>query len=300
MRRSVQARPRQPSYLRGSSRGGPSTRARSWRENRHNRRYRSEQNSREGLPARRVTGSAQNGRGSCAQRTNVVVGEPPGNGHRLVARCSFEDERCRQGGSKGPAAEDHLLSIPLSRQQLVPAGLQRGEDNGPPLRDKFSEPFNGTRVNTAGGPQACSGATTRATTWRCTRQPPSRSTTVGSSSRRQGGTAPQPIRALRSGVVSAHGKGQYSYRYGYIETRVKIPRGMGLWPAVWLLPKDPAAAAEMDVIEARGQEPRKNHMTLHYSHSQVKRVYTGHDMSRLFPHVRSDVDARLRSVVLGR
>jgi len=86
-------------------------------------------------------------------------------------------------------------------------------------------------------------------------------------------------RRYQSGVVSAHGPGQFDFTYGYVETRVKIPKGAGLWPAVWLLPKDGDIPAEIDVIEARGHEPRRNHMTLHYGDAQVKRVYDGPDMS---------------------
>ena len=85
--------------------------------------------------------------------------------------------------------------------------------------------------------------------------------------------------AYTSGVVSAHGPGQYSFKYGYIETRARVPRGTGLWSAVWMLPKDPAAGAEIDVMEIRGQYPARNDMTLHFSSEQVKSAYYGPDFS---------------------
>jgi len=82
-----------------------------------------------------------------------------------------------------------------------------------------------------------------------------------------------------SGVVSAHGDGQYSFKYGYIETRARVPKGTGLWSAVWMLPKNPAVEAEIDVMEIRGQYPARNDMTLHFQDEQVKSAYYGPDFS---------------------
>ncbi|MCX7347546.1 MAG: family 16 glycosylhydrolase, partial [Alphaproteobacteria bacterium] len=30
-------------------------------------------------------------------------------------------------------------------------------------------------------------------------------------------------------------KGKWSWTYGRIEARIKIPRGQGIWPAFWML-----------------------------------------------------------------
>jgi beta-glucanase (GH16 family) len=58
-------------------------------------------------------------------------------------------------------------------------------------------------------------------------------------------------------------------RYGRFEIRAKLPTGQGIWPAIWLLPQDDkyggwAASGEIDLMEARGQEPNKVLGTLHY------------------------------------
>lgn len=148
---------------------------------------------------------------------------------------------------------------------------------------KFSESFSGTRLSTA--------------TWTPTMQWGPRTTgqlqvytpsalkvdngRLTITAQRRSPTRSDPSR-FTSGVVSAHGRGQYRFKYGYIETRVKIPRGNGLWAAVWLLPLNPDTKAEIDVVETRGQEPRINHMTLHYGDEQVKRVYVGPDFSAKF------------------
>ena len=58
-------------------------------------------------------------------------------------------------------------------------------------------------------------------------------------------------------------------KYGKFEFRAKLPTGKGVWPALWMLPQDDkygswAASGEIDVLEARGQEPTKVLGTLHF------------------------------------
>jgi beta-glucanase (GH16 family) len=65
------------------------------------------------------------------------------------------------------------------------------------------------------------------------------------------------------------GKPLFCQKYGRFEFRVKLPTGQGIWPALWLLPQDDkyggwAASGEIDVMEARGQEPAKVLGTLHF------------------------------------
>ena len=61
----------------------------------------------------------------------------------------------------------------------------------------------------------------------------------------------------------------FNQRYGKFEFRAKLPTGKGIWPALWLLPQDSkyggwAASGEIDMMEARGQEPTKVLGTLHF------------------------------------
>ncbi len=58
-------------------------------------------------------------------------------------------------------------------------------------------------------------------------------------------------------------------QYGRFEFRAKLPTGQGIWPAHWLLPHADkygpwASSGEIDILEARGQEPSKILGTLHY------------------------------------
>jgi len=65
-----------------------------------------------------------------------------------------------------------------------------------------------------------------------------------------------------SGTVTTHGK--FSLKYGRVEVRARVPKGQGLWPAVWLLPESLEWPPEIDVFEIRGSEPDRVHMTHHW------------------------------------
>lgn len=64
-------------------------------------------------------------------------------------------------------------------------------------------------------------------------------------------------------------KGKYSFKYGRVEVKAKLPSGKGTWPAIWLLGNDIdkvgwPACGEIDIMEHRGSELNKIFGTLHY------------------------------------
>lgn len=76
----------------------------------------------------------------------------------------------------------------------------------------------------------------------------------------------------------------FTFTYGYVESRVKVPAGKGLWPAVWLLPVDRSWPPEIDIMEILGNEPTKTHMHYHYlksdgSHGDIGNAWIGPNFS---------------------
>lgn len=71
-----------------------------------------------------------------------------------------------------------------------------------------------------------------------------------------------------SGRVSTQWKRDFTC--GIFEARLKVPQGKGLLPAFWLMTTDEdkygqwPVCGELDIMEVLGDQPRKNHGTLHY------------------------------------
>ncbi|MEJ7828422.1 MAG: family 16 glycosylhydrolase [Segetibacter sp.] len=64
-------------------------------------------------------------------------------------------------------------------------------------------------------------------------------------------------------------KDKFSFKYGKIEVRAKLPAGAGAWPAIWMLGNNFQTApwpacGEIDIMEQKGSEPDKIYSTLHH------------------------------------
>jgi beta-glucanase (GH16 family) len=75
-------------------------------------------------------------------------------------------------------------------------------------------------------------------------------------------------RDYTSARIRTRGKGDW--RYGRFDVRAKLPKGQGLWPAIWMMPTDEhyggwPNSGEIDIMELLGHAPNKVHGTLHYS-----------------------------------
>jgi beta-glucanase (GH16 family) len=63
-------------------------------------------------------------------------------------------------------------------------------------------------------------------------------------------------------------KGKFTFTYGRIEARLRIPSGQGLWPAFWMLGANIdrvgwPMCGEVDIMENIGREPAMVHGTIH-------------------------------------
>lgn len=64
-------------------------------------------------------------------------------------------------------------------------------------------------------------------------------------------------------------KDKFSFKYGKLEARAKLPAGVGTWPAIWMLGSNfPTAGwpacGEIDIMEHLGRDLNKIFATLHY------------------------------------
>lgn len=94
------------------------------------------------------------------------------------------------------------------------------------------------------------------------------------------------IQALRQAGSNAYTsgrlitKGKQSFQYGRIDVRAKVPKGKGVWPAIWMLGSDIdqnnwPRCGEIDIMELRGSRPKELLSTMHFGNSAAEHVYKG-------------------------
>lgn len=93
---------------------------------------------------------------------------------------------------------------------------------------------------------------------------------------------PNRVAPYSSGKITT--KDNFTFKYGRIDFRAKLPRGNGLWPALWMLPNDDtygtwAASGELDVMEARGRLPGATSGAIHFGGQWPANTYIGGDFS---------------------
>ncbi len=90
----------------------------------------------------------------------------------------------------------------------------------------------------------------------------------------------QPIKTVdnKTGKVSYSSgrittQNKVDIKYGKVEVRAKLPKGQGIWPAIWMMPTDESLyggwpkCGEIDIMELLGHNPGKVYQTLHYGKS---------------------------------
>ena len=71
-----------------------------------------------------------------------------------------------------------------------------------------------------------------------------------------------------------------AFKYGKIEARAKVPEGKGLWPAIWMMPKDESyygqwpKCGEIDIMEVLGHDTKKAYGTVHYGEPHAEKQGT--------------------------
>jgi len=65
-------------------------------------------------------------------------------------------------------------------------------------------------------------------------------------------------------------RNRFSFLYGRIEVRARLPRGKGVWPAIWTLGTNRSVnrwprCGEIDIMEYVGKDPHRVHANAHYA-----------------------------------
>jgi beta-glucanase (GH16 family) len=82
-----------------------------------------------------------------------------------------------------------------------------------------------------------------------------------------------------SGLVSTHDR--LFFQYGFVEFRARVPKGQGVWPALWLLPESGTWPPEIDIMEYIGSQPDRVYMTNHSPGAPAQSTaYVGEDFSQ--------------------
>lgn len=66
-------------------------------------------------------------------------------------------------------------------------------------------------------------------------------------------------------------KGKADFQYGRIDIRARLPKGQGIWPAIWMLSTEEKyggwpRSGEIDIMELVGHIPNEIFGTVHYGH----------------------------------
>ena len=117
------------------------------------------------------------------------------------------------------------------------------------------------------------------------------------------------IQAQKSGSSYTSGrvltKGKQSFQYGRIDVRAKLPQGVGMWPAIWMLGSDIdqnnwPKCGEIDIMEMRGQAPTEMLTTMHYADNSGSHQQSGVEHIKLPDGSSLANDFHLYSVVRSK
>jgi beta-glucanase (GH16 family) len=80
-------------------------------------------------------------------------------------------------------------------------------------------------------------------------------------------TARESGGSYTSGRIKTQEKKEF--RFGRIDVRARLPKGQGIWPAIWMLGSNITAVSwpacgEIDIMELVGHQPAQVHGTVHY------------------------------------
>lgn len=97
--------------------------------------------------------------------------------------------------------------------------------------------------------------------------------------------------AYRTGAITTETRSDaptFTFTYGRIDIRARLPKGRGVWPAIWLVtaPATVQVSYEIDLMEMLGQDPHTLYQVIHHYGDREYCSDQGPDYSQAF-HVFS-------------
>lgn len=97
--------------------------------------------------------------------------------------------------------------------------------------------------------------------------------------------------AYKTGAITTETRSDqptFTFTYGRIDIRAKLPTGRGIWPAMWLVtsPATTQVSYEIDMMEMLGQDPHTLYQVVHHDGAREYCSEQGPDYSQAF-HVYS-------------
>ena len=101
-----------------------------------------------------------------------------------------------------------------------------------------------------------------------------------------------PIQGYNYSSARMVTKNKADFQYGRIDIRAKLPKGQGIWPAIWMLSTEGKyggwpKSGEIDIMELIGNKPNEVLGTVHYGHDfwRYKSAYYTLDQGDFFPRL---------------
>ncbi len=93
----------------------------------------------------------------------------------------------------------------------------------------------------------------------------------------------EPISGFNYSSARLTTQNKKTFTYGRVDIRAKLPKGKGIWPALWMLGTNIStqgwpACGEIDIMELLGHEPSKVYANLHYGTSPAAHGSKGNSM----------------------
>ncbi|KUG09177.1 glycoside hydrolase family 16 protein [Solirubrum puertoriconensis] len=90
----------------------------------------------------------------------------------------------------------------------------------------------------------------------------------------------EPLRSKQFTSARIVTRNKISYEFGRLDVRARLPKGQGIWPAIWMLGANEAqvgwpACGEIDIMELRGSDPAATVTTVHYGPDLARHQYQG-------------------------